>query len=329
MKKTAIILAMAGLLTACGGGGGGSASAPTATATLSGANQTTVAQDTAASSFMPMQGAQMVAGAAITDESVVFALAREQMGKLSDYMAQAKANSMMGGAVASTTVTCPTSGSLTVSVTDADGSGTVSAGDSLNISFSSCVVPSGSLTGTLDFAVNSLSATSATNYTMGMTLTFGAFTVNAPQFTASANGSLSINLTKTATYAWTETVSSPSLTVSGTYMGVTRTRTLANYSATATRVPDATYTYTTSYILSGAVTSTALNNQTFLFATNTAFVKHGIDYYPGMGQMVITGANSSKLRVTAISNTQATLELDATGGGTYGAPTTVNWSDLI
>lgn len=231
--------------------------------------------------------------------------------------------------MASASVTCQTSGTLTVSVTDADNSNTVSAGDSLVVSFNSCTVPTGTVSGTLSFAINTFGASSSTNYSMGMTLTFGNFTVTGTQVAASANGSLSVNLTHTGTYAWTETVSTPSLTVSGSFMGATRTRTLSNYSATATRTPNATSTYTTSYSFSGAVQSSALGNQTFLFATGTPFVKNGSEYYPSSGNMVITGANNSKLRLTGISNTQATLELDASGSGTYGAPVTVNWSDII
>lgn len=320
---------MAGLLSACGGGGGsGGASSPTPTATLSGTNQQTVAQDTAASAFMPMQGAQVLGGAVVTDESVVFAIAREQLGKLSGYVADAKASPLMGGAVTSLTVSCST-GSLTVAVNDADSNNQLSAGDSLTVSSNSCVMPSGSVTGTMGFQINSLSGTSTTNYSMGATLTFGNFTVtdSVRQFAVSANGSLAVSFSTTAVNNWTETVSTPSLTVAGSYLGVTRTRTLANYSATATRVP-AVGSYTTSYTLSGAVTSTALADKTFLFDTTTTFVKNGIDAYPTSGVMVITGANNGKLRVTALNNTQVTLELDGDGNGVYDPASTVNWSAL-
>lgn len=328
MKKTAIILAMTGILTACGGGGGSGAGTPTPTATLNGANQQTVAQDTATTAFMPMQGAQVLGGAVVTDESVVFAIAREQLGKLSTYVADAKASPLMGGAVASMMVSCST-GSLTVAVNDADGNNQLSAGDSLTVSSNSCVMPSGSITGTMAFQVNSLSGTSTTNYSMGATLTFGNFTVtdSGRQFAVSANGSLTVSFSTTAANTWTESVSTPSLTVAGSYSGVTRTRTLANYSATASRVP-AGGSYTTNYTLSGAVTSTALADKTFLFDTTTTFVKNGIDAYPTSGVMVITGANNGKLRVTALNNAQVTLELDGDGNGSYETTNTVNWSVL-
>jgi hypothetical protein len=323
-------LASAALLTACGGGGGDSgASSPTPTATLSGANQETVAQDTAATAFMPMQGAQVLGGAAVTDDGVVFAIAREQLGKLSTYMAQAKSENLMGAAVASLTVSC-SSGSLTVAVTDADNNSQISAGDSLTVTSNTCVMPSGTVSGTLGFQINSLSGTSTTNYSMGATMSFGNFTVTdtVRQFTVSANGSLTVNFNTTAVHTWTETVSTPSMTVSGSYLGMTRSRTLSNYSASATRAPHANYTYQTRYTLSGAVTTSALGNQTFLFATTTEFVKNGIDAYPSSGEMLITGANNGKLKVTAMDNTQVNLALDADGNGTYDSPVTVSWSAL-
>jgi len=59
--------------------------------------------------------------------------------------------------------------------------------------------------------------------------------------------------------------------------------------------------------------------------TTWAFQINVADQWPNLGQMIITGANDSRARVTAISNTQYTLEVDADGDRTYETVTTENW----
>jgi hypothetical protein len=54
--------------------------------------------------------------------------------------------------------------------------------------------------------------------------------------------------------------------------------------------------------------------------------------FPSTGQIIITGASNSKLRLTVLGdetlgNTQVTLELDP-GNGTFGAPIDTTWADL-
>ena len=325
-------LVLAGLLSACGGGGGGSAAAPAATpAALASGNMTVAAQDTAAGAFMPISSSQTLTGAQVTDESMLFGIARDQLDKLPIYTANAAANSTLAGAVTSQTVACtPGTGSLTVSVSVANSNGVPSAGDSVTITSNSCNFGSGPLSGSLTFTINALSGTYPTApYNASFTMAFGNFTVTGSQISASVNGSLSLSLNVTGTHAYTSSISTPSLTVSGTYGGATRTRTLSNYAATSTQVPDATYTYLTSLTINGSLTSTALNSQTISYATTSPFVVRGTDHYPTSGVMVITGASNSKLRVTALNNVQVTEELDANGDGTYEVgPTTVNWNTL-
>jgi hypothetical protein len=289
------------------------------------------AQDAAAAAFMPVMGAQMLTGAKVADERVLFSLARAQMDQLPAYMASAAVNRSLTGVISTETFPCALSGNLAVSINDADNNNDVSAGDSLTITANSCVEASGTLTGTLIFAISSLSGTFMSNaYSAGLTLSFDQFTVTGPQFSAGANGSLSMSLNVTGQYAYTSSVSTPSLTVTGTYGGVTRTRTLASYSATATRTPNATYLYQTSHTVSGSLSSTALGSQTIAFATSTVFATRGADSYPSVGEMLITGAKGAKLRIKAISNTQVTEELDADGNGAYEiGPVTVAWNTLF
>lgn len=328
------LLATVAALYACGGGGGSSTadSTPTVTPTaaLNSSNQDLAAQDTSTSSFMPLLGAKTLTGAQTTDESVLFNIAREQMDKLSIYMADAKANSTLVGAVQSQIVACSNGGSLTVSATDADNNGAISAGDSVTISSNNCIESSGALSGSLGFVVNNTIGTfNSLNFSAGLTMIFSNFSVAKSQFSANVNGNLTFSIVASGLNATSATVSTPSLAVSGTYGGTTRTRSLANYSATFARTPSPTYTYVTSYTLNGFLTSSSLSSQAISFATPTPIVTRYTDYYPSSGVLLITGGNNSKIRVTAMSNTQVTQELDANGDGTYESNSTVSWNTLM
>ena len=352
MKLVAIVLSSS-ILVACGGGGGGSTTATpvggggggsttttpvastggtspaTPTAVLNSSNQTVAAQDAASTAFMPMLGAQTLTGAQTTDESVLFSIAREQMAKLPTYMADAKANSALTGAVQSPTTACPSGGTLTVSVNDADNNGVLSAGDSMTLVSNSCVLSSGTVTGSLGFVIDNLSGTlGSSNYSAGITLTFGSFSVSSSLFSGSINGSLSLAATANGVNSLSETISTPSLTVAGTYGGVTRSRSLTNYSATASRVPTAN-AYQTSYSINATLTSTGLSSQAISVATTTPFVRQSTDVYPSSGVMLLTDSSSAKLKLTALSNTQVKEELDANGDGLYESNTTVNWTSLM
>lgn len=169
----------------------------------------------------------------------------------------------------------------------------------------------------------------STNYNLGVALTFSNLSVSAGQSIASINGSLSLSANKNGLYSLTETIETPSLTVSGTYAGVTRSRSLTNYSATATQTPDATYTSLTSYAINGTLTSTGLSSQTISLATPTPFVRRGLEYYPSSGVMVIKGGSNSVVRATASDKTLVLLELDANGDGAYESNKTVLWTSLM
>lgn len=328
--RNLLAVSVVSALAACGGGGGGQTPTVAQTAALNSANQNVAAQDAASTSSMPLLSAQTLTGAQVTDESVLFSLARAQLDKLPTYLAQAKVNSALTGAVQSQTMACRFGGSLTASVTDADNNGVVSAGDSVTITGNNCIEPEGTLTGSLSFAVNSVIGTfGASSYSGSLTMTFNGFSVTSSQFSANANGALTVSVTANGLNTGSLTVSATSLSVAGTYAGITRSRTLANYSATSTRSPNSTYGYITSYTMSGTLTSSALSSQAISFATSTPFVSRSSDYYPSSGVMVITGAANSKVKLTALSATQVKQELDANGDDIYEASVTVAWNTLM
>jgi hypothetical protein len=279
---------------------------------------------------MPMLATKTITGAQSTDESVLFSMVREQMNLLPSYLANAKANNTVIGAVESQTTVCPNGGSLTTSTKDADNDGVVSAGDSVTLLSSNCGIGGSTLAGTLSFVVNSSSGTfNSLNYSAGMTINFGNFSVVSSQLSATANGSMNFSITTSGADAISVRLATPLLSVSGTYAGVARSRTLTNYSAAFTRTPDASDNYLTSYTIEGWMTSTSLSSQAIYFTTPTPLVARNSDTYPSSGVMIITGASNSKLRLTATSNSRVHLELDVNGDGTYEHAGNVNWNALM
>jgi len=319
MKYVAVVLG-ASFLTACGGGGGGDSATPAptptptvaASAAVTSANQDVIAQDTATASTAPLTGAQLLTGAQVTSEGAVFRMMQMQISKLPAYMASLKANSTVTGAVETETWTCSNGGSLTATGTDADNDGEVTAGDRLTITSNGCKESEGTLSGSLGFVITSISGEfGSTNYSAAMTVNFNDFAVTSAQYSEHVDGGMTISSKANGINTSTTDITSPSLSVSGTYAGVTRSRTLTNYKATVQRTPDPIYSFVTSQTLSGLLTSSSISSQTIAFSTSTPLVTRYMDYYPSSGVMLITGANSSKVRVTVLSNTQVSQELDA------------------
>jgi hypothetical protein len=336
LKKTALVLASAILVSACGGGGesGGFVAGPAAPVTA--ANQTAVAQDAVGTSFQLFDSAaeSPLAGAVVTpDEGALMRLARAEMAKLPTYLAQAP--KAIAGAVATVSLNCANGGTLVVTANDPDDSGNnVTAGDSVSIAFNSCVTGSQTANGTLAFGVDSLTGVFGSYpYSGQMTVTFGNLTLSGPNYSLQANGSMSLTTNVNGVNDMNESISAPSLTMTATYAGVFRSRSLNGYVLTHRRVPDATYTYLDSYEGGGTVTgANTLASVTVSFSTPYAdrFIRRSGDLYPYTGQMTLTGMNGSKLRITAEDNDSVLLEVDATGDGTYESSTpNVPWSAIV
>ncbi|HSW19253.1 MAG TPA: hypothetical protein VLJ86_18685 [Ramlibacter sp.] len=329
----ATTLGAAALLAACGGGGGGGGSGGGglvgASAAISESNKLVVAQDVASSAFAPMSASDALVGAQAADEQSVLRFTQRAVDQLPALLATALSANTLVGAASSATQPCTNSGFITVTADDADNSRTVSPGDRLTLVFANCVEPEGTATGSMTLQIASASYVSETQFNVSANVSYDAFTVASTGVTTGASGNLTLSVQSTGANAWTQSFSSASLAVTGTYGGQNRTRTLSSYAATATRAPDATFGYLTTYTANGALTSTALSSQTVSFATSTPFVVRFEDNYPSTGAMTITGANSSRLQVTAQSNTEVQLQLDANGDGTFEGSSTTAWSSLF
>ena len=330
-----------GVMAGCGGGGGGGGSSAAAGSTspavsaaaLSTSNQTVASQDVASTALSLFGTSQSALGAVSANESVLYAEAFAQMSRLPAFIADAHANALAVGTVQSQSYNCPVSGSYSISVTDADGNAIASAGDSVSATYNACVSSSGTINGTLSFRIDALSGTYGSYpSTVGVTMSYGNLTLNASTYSVTINGALSVNGTLSGANAFTQTLSTHSLTASATYAGVTRSRSMLNYAASETRTADSSYTYLSTYAISGTLSSNGFagGTQSVSFTTGTTpMVRRGIDVYPYTGSLLITGANNSALRLTALSNALVQESLDANGDGTFESNTTVTWTSLL
>lgn len=334
LASSAILLS-AGLLTACGGGGGGGSaggsSVSVSSATLNASNQSVASQDVTSTGYGMFGISQSALGVATTNANALYVGAFAHADLLPTYLADANAHPVAAGVVQSASYACSVSGSYTVSVNDADNSGTITAGDSFSETDNNCNEGSGTTNGTLGFRVNALSGSyGAAQSTVSITMSFSNLNLVSGAYTAAMNGSITVAGTKTGTNAFTQSVSAGSFSVSATYGSLTRSVTLSNYSASETRTPDNTYTYLSSISASGTLTSSGFNGtQAVTFSTPSALIRRGTDSYAYTGIWKITGANNSALRLTALSNTLVQLELDANGDGTFENTSTVAWNTLL
>lgn len=264
-------------------------------------------------------------------ESLLYSEAFSHLDKFPSYVTDAIANPIVAGVVDNKNYICPTSGSYTASVNDADNNSIASKGDTFSIIYNSCVSGSVTLSGTLSFTITALTGTYGTAFSeLGVSMSFGNFSATSGTYSAALNGAFSVSGSKTGANAFTKTISASSLSSSANYAGVTRSRSLSGFSATETRTADSTYGYITSYMMSGTLSSSGFSGmRSVSFTTPTTFQKRGAATYPYIGVMLITGASNSALKMTTLSNTQVKLELDANGNSIFESNSTINWNTLI
>ena len=329
MKYLALVFSSL-TLVACGGGGSYGDGSGTPGATLNSANQIIAAQDTASTAFMPLLGTQTLTGAKTQDESLLFGMARSQLNKLPGYIADAKAASTLTGVVQNRYINCLYGGTLTVAVYDPDNNGVISAGDTVTVTGNNCMEAEGTVHGTLSFGINSVTGNfGSAFYSAGMVMRFTDFSLANSLFSATANGDLNLSISSNGVHTTSVAISTPYLSVSGSYAGYLRSRTLTSYAAVMNQTPDPVYGYVNSYTLNGYLTSSALGSQTVSFATAAPFVSYGNDYYPSSGALVIIGGGNTAVRLTADTSSQVWLDLDANGDNFYELETLVNWNSLM
>jgi len=336
--KNLVPVCAVALVTACGGGGGGGTSvsstnlpAAVAAASLDASNKTVASQDVTSLALGLFDTSSTAFGVDSPKDSLLYTEAFSHLDRFPVYFADTNANPTVVGVVPTQTYSCPSGGSFSASVNDADNNSRASAGDTLSVTYNNCVSGSVTISGSVSFTITALTGTYGTTpYTVGASMSLNNLSATSPAYSAAMTGAFAFNGTKTGTNAFTQTISVSSLSASANYAGVTRSRSLSGFSGTETRVADNTYGYVTSYSVSGTLASSGFSGtRSVSFTTPTTFQRRGTATYPYVGGILITGASNSSVKITTLSNTQVQVELDANGDAIFESSTNVNWNTLI
>jgi hypothetical protein len=310
-------------LAACGGGGGGDAAstAPPAGTTIDAGNADAVASRayqavTALYDATSVSADQLKsAGAAAGPDLVRIALA------------QLHAATGLGGAggretkaIQTGTLPCGAGGGITATANDVDGDGRIGAGDSVALRFDDCVEQGVTLSGSMSFAVQRLTSTTAANSARA-TFTFTGFRAQSGSDVATADGDLTLDATISKASPLVSDVS-----LSGTRLEVSEgaaASTLANYTG---RLQEDATARTYSYTVQGQAAGSALPG-TLTLSTPTP-ISGTIGADPVAGVLVVQGANAAQARLTVTPPTGVTIGLDANGDGTLEAQKLLTWAQL-
>lgn len=337
---TMLALALGTLLTVgCGGGGGADAPAqPTATVAITSSNQGAVARATIDGS----QAIGSVQGLAETDRVTAQSVrTTSSMSGLGTVESVARAgleaafsprrnagilSAARPEATSSSSVSCPAGGTITTTV-NVSSSQAPTAGDSITITFNQCKESASELlTGALVFTIASGSS-SSTSVQLSGTMAFQGVTAVSGQNTGTITGTVGVAASITSTtFQMVLTIGADGLTVVSAAPGFSDSIVYDPGMSLGITVNDGVGASST-VTLNGSFSASAIGGRVIV-STVAPVVTLGTDAHPTSGQVVVTGASGTHLRVTALSNTQAELELDANGDGAYETNAVVTWANL-
>jgi hypothetical protein len=331
------------LVGACGGGGdGGGSVAPPAEPPLvqiSLTNQDTVAR-AAVASIMPITSVSSVGvtPSAAAERSALMHLTIKALHAGIVRKASAPPDMARALATASATEPCPVSGTVTVTVNDADDSGTLSPGDSMSMSFVQCRdAATSSIDGGMTFAFSSVSMTPTTLDAAG-SIAFQQLLLIDEAASFSLNGAVSFSIneapvTNGVRDVGSYTIADAGLTVSnsGSAAGYADTFTYrAGYTVTEDDfMPNVPGVVGTSVMTAAGNFHSATLGGDLSLTTPQPFRLTEPDENPAQGQLIVAGMNNTKLGLTAISNSQVRIDTCDDGDGVWEGTKTVDWSSVI
>lgn len=323
--RSIALIASALILTACGGGGyDGPPSSPPPPPT--GGNGLVITQS----------NAQAVAGIAYT--------AAKQSGRAADLVASTGIASSPGdlfskpgGASSPASALaaivqriplgpdvydCVVDGTVTISGNLAELF-TLTAGDDITVVSDACDDDTGEvITGTIDFVVDTFSGSLLTGlYLLIMDVDLVDFEVTTAADTIMSNGDSEVTIDTTGTPMMSRSVSGMSVTGAGLQRSVTITG-FSSAQTVDTSVQPEPYTFAAS----GTFDSSDLGG-TVDYATPVTFQGMGAEY-PFAGELLITGANGTSIRLIANDNVNVTIEVDSDGNGNVDLSIPTTWDDL-
>lgn len=331
------------VLVGCGGGGSGGISAPAAaapTVTITATNQGTVARAMAEGSLAFGQSQPFATTGGTTAQSIGTAPMTLRTGVLQSVVQRGLvaafgprrsvsiASATRPAATSSSTDPCSVSGSITTTVSDADNSQSLSSGDTLTLTFNQCQDSSGDVvSGGMIFTIGSVTSGVAGNVQFSGSLAFAQLTDSSGTRLANIQGSVGVAAAITSTsFQMALTVGANALTVTSSAPGYTDTIVYEPGMQLAVTATDGAVTQS-DVTLNGSFTASSIGGRVVV-ETVLPLRQLGTDADPSSGQVVVTGASGTHLRVTALSATSVQLELDADGDGTYERSGVFAWDSI-
>lgn len=322
IRLLAVGLGMAGL-AACGGGGGGSNAAPPATlATITTTNAPDIAGAVMAAALEggDLGGFAGLAGPITSAPSTVLLtkVGSIPVGQAKSMLEESQIGTFQAP-IDLPPVDCASSGTYSLTGNLAN-TGTLTAGDMITFDYDMCNDGLVVIDGTMAMSITSFSGDFVSGtFSFGVTVQLTGFTVTEGGQSATANGDISMTLAASPTGSSSLTISSSSLDL-GAAGG---THTLSDYTVEQT-TDDITGAYTLD--VSGSLTSSAFSGRVD-FETTVVLegVGSGLAF---VGEVVITGAQSSTIRVTILGSSMIRLEIDTDGDGTPDQIVDTTWDEL-
>lgn len=331
-----VIVSSAMLLAACGGGGGGStgtSSAPSTSSTTQTAPSITISNSkdvgaqgysgTDALNSQVSSGSGLVTG--VSTSTAGGGLIDAAIRQL--YLAVDNAGTNLAvGVTTSKTIACAGGGTASGTMSFASAS-TLTAGDTMSLTANNCVTDGMKVNGTINIAVTAASGTPTVSsaWSATLVLTLSKFSVDTGTEVNTGTGDLTITYNQTGFNTATFSASGNSLQIQTSKGTSTTDRTLSGYSYSGSRDSSGTYTYRTSFTLSGNFAK--LGNATYAVKTTTDF-KQKIGSFPTAGVLVVTAPDKSSLTLTVVNSTTVKLDVDKNGDGTVDDSTTATWTEL-
>jgi len=329
-------------LAGCGGGGGSGVSTPAAapTVTITAANQGTVtrAMVDGGLAFGQSQPFAAPGGAAAQSigsaplalhTGVVQSVAyRGLLAAFGSRHNASIASAMRPAATTSTTDACSLSGSITTTLNDADNGQSLSGGDILTLTFNQCADSSDdAVSGVLTFTIDSVTSGPEGNVQFSGSLAFVQLSATSGTHLANIQGTVAVAATITSTSSQLAlTVGASALTVTSSAPGYLDTIVYEPGMQLVVTTTDGALTQS-DVTLNGSFTASSIGGRV-LVATVVPLRQLGSDADPSSGQVVVTGASGTQLRVTALSANSVQLELDANGDGTYERSGVFAWDTI-
>ncbi|MGI9304064.1 MAG: hypothetical protein ACR2RB_15385 [Gammaproteobacteria bacterium] len=214
------------------------------------------------------------------------------------------------------------SGSITLRANDADNNGELSTGDTADATFNQCANGGETLSGSLsisDVVVTGDAASQVAPWGLAATFAFNNLVLTQAGEESSINGSFSFSVDTPDNTSSNTSIRANSITVTDSGF----TETLSNFDLTA-GVDTSTLAYSTEF--DGTFSSQRVDGSV-TFDTTQTFRGVG-EGFPSEGELLITGANESSVRLIAIDSVNVRLEVDENGDGAVDQAIDTAWEEL-